>query len=329
LSVRALPIALVVALAALALLPAGATAQDVSADEALDEIAIARDLSDQAVDAAAEGDRERGYELAREAYLEHFELVEIPLRLRDPNLVLDLEFDFAELRDGIRDGAPMSDVRDTERTIQAGLDDVERALTDEGFAAPAVAFGFSFSILFREGLEATLLIAILLTSLEAARASNYRRPLAWGAVGAIAATAATFALTLTVIEIAPLNRELLEAVAALLAVAVLFVVTFWLKLPVKPLLIGGAAILLLLSVAFAGNAVRSLQEVDIIGATPIEGEWARLPIFLAELTGIHPTVEGIAVQIGMLVVYGLGALYVFAIRPARERRAGSPAEETA
>ena len=55
-----------------------------------------------------EGDREQAYEVAREAYLEHFEYVEIPLRLRDPNLVLDLEFKFAELRDGIEDGAPVA-----------------------------------------------------------------------------------------------------------------------------------------------------------------------------------------------------------------------------
>ena len=91
------------------------------------------------------------------------------------------------------------------------------------------------------------------------------------------------------------------------------------QLPLKPLLISGASILLLLSVAFAGNAVRSLQEVDVIGATPIEGDWARLPIFIAELTGIHPTVEGIAVQASLLAVYVLGGLYVFAWRPARQR----------
>ena len=79
------------------------------------------------------------------------------------------------------------------------------------------------------------------------------------------------------------------------------------KLPIKPILITGASLLLLLSVAFAGNAVRSLQSIDVIPATPIEGEWARLPIFLAELTGIHPTVEGIAVQAALLAVYVLGA----------------------
>ena len=37
----------------------------------------------------------------------------------------------------------------------------------KGIAAPALAFGFSFSILFREGVEAVLLIGILLGSLAA------------------------------------------------------------------------------------------------------------------------------------------------------------------
>ncbi|MGI9021110.1 MAG: FTR1 family iron permease [Solirubrobacterales bacterium] len=405
-----LPVAGALALA----LPAAASAQEVTIEEALDEVEIARALSDDAMEAVREGDRESGYELAREAYLEHFEYTEIPLRLRDPNLVLDVEFDFAAFRDGIRAGEEVGTLEDRERTVQAGLDDVERALTEKGVAAPLVAFGFSFSILVREGIEAVLLIAILLGSLEAARAANFRRPLALGAGAAVAATALTFALTFTVVELAPVDRELLEAGAAVLAVGVLFAVTFWLvsrleqrrwmefmrsrvsaavaaggalafaglgftavyregfetvlfyqaltlfaeglviwvalgalagaavllgfgyavfvlgrKLPIKPMLIAGASILLLLSVAFAGNAVRSLQSIDLIGATPIEGEWARLPIFLAEMTGIHPTVQGIAVQAALLAVYAAGAAWVFGVRPARERRAGRLVEEGA
>lgn len=405
---RSAPLAAVAALVALAMALPGAAAADTSVgvERAQKEVDRALVLVDRSVEAAKAGDRERGYDLARSAYLDHFELVEIPLRLRDPNLVLDLEFAFADLRDGIRDGASIDDVRDTAREVRSGLRDVKRELEAKGFAAPALAFGFSFSILFREGLEAVLLIAILLGSLEAARAANYRRPLAWGVLGAVAATAATFLLATFVIEIAPVNREVMEAVTALLAVAVLFAVSFWLvsrleqrrwmefmrartasaiaaggalafaglgftavyregfetvlfyqaltlfaqglilwvvlgaavaalalagvgyavfglgrKLPLKPLLIGGVSVLLLLSVAFAGNAVRSLQEVDAIGATPIEGGWARLPVFLAELTGIHPTTEGIAVQAALLGVYALGAIYLFAWRPARERRA--------
>jgi high-affinity iron transporter len=90
------------------------------------------------------------------------------------------------------------------------------------------------------------------------------------------------------------------------------------QVPLKPMLITGASILLLLSVAFAGNAVRSLQSADIIQATPVD--WPRLPVFLAELTGLHPTQEGIIVQIVMLLVFAAGAAYVFAWQPARRRR---------
>ena len=35
------------------------------------------------------------------------------------------------------------------------------------------------------------------------------------------------------------------------------------QLPLKPMLIAGASVLLLLSVAFVGNAVRSLQSADL------------------------------------------------------------------
>jgi high-affinity iron transporter len=399
--------ALISAIAALALaMPATAGAQEVTVEEAKEEAARAGALVERAVELTEQGDREQAYAVARSAYLDHFEFTEIPLRLRDPNLVLDLEYLFAELRDEIESGAPAGEVEETADEVTTGLETVERALTDKGFAAPALAFGFSFSILFREGLEAVLLIAVLLGSLEAARAASYRRPLAWGAVGALVATAITFVLASTVIEIAPVDREILEGGTALLAMAVLFALTFWLvarleqrrwmefmrarvaaavaaggalafaglgftavyregletvlfyqaltlfaeglilwvvlgavsaalalggigyavfiagrKLPIRPLLIAGASILLLLSVAMAGNAVRALQEGGVIGVDPIEGEWARLPIFLAELTGIHPTVQGIAVQALLVVGYALGAVWWFGIRPHRQRRA--------
>lgn len=394
---------LVALAAAFALAVPAASAQDDSPDaiaRAKAEVEQAGVLTQRASELAADGNRAEAYEVARTAYLDHFEYAEIPLRLREPDLVLDMEFKFAAYRDAIREGAPMGEVRDLESQILRGLDDVERSITEKGIAAPAVAFAFSFTILFREGLEAVLLIAILLGSLEAARAQNYRRPLGWGAAAAVAASIATFALTLTVVEIAPVDRELLEAGAAILAVLVLVMVSFWLvsrlehrrwmefmrsrvsaavatggaaafaglgftaiyregfetvlfyqalilfaeglmlwvalgaavaagalvgvgyailklgkRLPVKPLLIGGAAMLLLLSVAFAGNAIRSLQGADLIGVTPIEGGWARLPIFIAEMTGIHPTVQGIVAQAALLGVFIAGALWVFLVRP--------------
>jgi high-affinity iron transporter len=397
--------ALISLLTAVALLAIAAPAfgADSSLERGRREIDTSRALLEQSLRAVKAGDRDRAYALSREAYLDHFEFVEIPLRLRNPNLVLDTEFKYAKLRNDIRDGAPLSAIRADTADVRAALVDVDRELARKGLAAPAVAFGFSFSILFREGVEAVLLIAILIGSLAAGSASNYKRPLALGVGAAIVATAVLFVLATLVIDLAPLSRELLEAVTALIAVVVLIGVSFWLvarlehrrrmefmrarvasamaagttaafaglgftavfregfetvlfyqalalfaeglilwvvlgavaaaialggvgyailglgkRLPLKPMLVTGAGILLLLSVAFVGNAVRSLQSADYLAATPVD--CPRLPVFLAELTGIHPTSQGLIVQAALLAVYVVGAVYVFAWQPTRRRR---------
>lgn len=382
-----------------------ALAQDDEVDElerGRAEIQRAGELVTESLEVYKEGDLEGAYELARSAYIEHFEFVEVPLRLRNPNLVLDAEFAFAEYRNNMQAGAPLDLVRADVRSVRDYLLDIDRELAEKGVAAPALAFGFSFAILFREGVEAVLIIAILLGSLAAGAATNFKRPLGYGVLAALAATAVTWILASVVLEIAPLNRELLEAVTALIAVVILVLVSFWLisrldqrrrmefmrarlasamavgtsaafvglgftavyregfetvlfyqalaiyaeglglwvllgaataavalagvayailrlgkKLPVKPMLLTGASVLLLLSVAFVGNAVRSLQSADIVGIAPVDAEWARLPVFAAELTGIHPTTQGLIAQGALLALFILGGIYTFAIAPRR------------
>jgi high-affinity iron transporter len=83
-------------------------------------------------------------------------------------------------------------------------------------------------IIFREGLEAVLLISVLLGYLEKAKATQYRRPILLGMAGAAVASVLTFVLLRTLLTALPLGREVLEAVTALVAVAVLFYVSFWL-----------------------------------------------------------------------------------------------------
>jgi high-affinity iron transporter len=402
---RTFAVALLLAVVA----PSAAAAADGGGDQlerGRHEMTLARAGVSEALAAYKAGDREKAYLAARSAYLDHFEFVEVPLRLRNPNLVLDAEFSFAELRNGIKSGAPVGEVRASAVKLRSQLLDVDRELASKGLAAPALAFGFSFSILFREGVEAVVLIAVLLGSLAAGSAANYKRPLSMGVLAAVGATAVTWLLATLVIDLAPVNRELLEAGTALVAVAVLIVVSFWLiqrlehrrrmefmrartaaamaagstgafaalgftavyregfetvlfyqalalfaeglglwvllgaitaaialagvgyailglgrKLPLKPMLITGASLLLLLSVAFVGNAVRSLQEADLLAVNPIQAGWARLPVFVAELTGIHPTTQGVVAQAALLIVYVAGAAWVFAFAPARRRRA--------
>ena len=112
--------------------------------------------------------------------------------------------------------------------------EVDRALTATGVAAPLVAFVFSFTILFREGVEAVLLVAILLGSLKAGRADElHSRPLRVASsrdpgVDRYGGVLCLCLLAAFVIEVAPLQRGLLEGMKAFVAVVVLFTITFWL-----------------------------------------------------------------------------------------------------
>lgn len=397
--------AALLALAALAAAaPAPARAADVTVSEALTELDESRVLVDDAVAQYAAGEAEAAYTTARNAYLDHFEYVEIPLRVRDEGLTLALEEDFAALRNEIESGAPVDTVREIAAEVQAGLDDVERALSEPGIAAPAIATVYSFTILFREGVEAVLIVAAVLAYLEASRNLAYRRPVVLGVLTAIVASIATYFLLSVILQVAPGQRELLEAITALAAVAVLFYVSFWLlskvdhrrwmefvrarvwaaaatgstlalfgvgftavyregvetalfyqalfgfsrglevwvvlgvviaaaalavvawtvfragrRIPVRLFLGTAVIVLIVLSIAFAGNTVRAFQQAAVLPVTFLESA-PRLPIFLADLTGWHPTLESIVAQLILALVYAAGAVWLFVITPRRAAR---------
>ena len=394
------------------LLPSFPAHAQVTPEEGIAELERARTLVDRSVALHEAGRSEDAYIAARNAYLDHFEFVEIPLRVRDEKLTLELEEDFAELRNLIQAGAPPDEVSEVASVVQSGLDRVEKVLTAPGLGAPAIAVGYSFMILFREGLEAVLVLAAILGYLEASRNLAYRKPVLAGVAAAVGATVLTFVLAAVVLSIAPVQRELLEAGTALLAVALLFYVSFWLvarldqrrwmefvkakvwsaastgsafalaavgftavyregfetvlfyqallsfaeelelwvalgalagavalgavgfaifragkRIPVKAFLGGAVVMVMVLSVALIGNALRALQEATLVPVTFLEGV-PRLPIFLADLTGWHPTLQTILAQVALALVYVLGAIWTFAIRPRRERgrEPAAPAE---
>ncbi|MBX6377535.1 MAG: FTR1 family protein [Clostridia bacterium] len=348
------------------------------------------------------GRYDQAYRAARSVYLDHFEYVEIPLRVVDPDFTLEMEYRFADLRSKIRDRVPASDVDAAIVAIDGGLANVARLLQGPGTIVPGLAFGFSFSIIFREGLEAVLILAALLGYLESSRRRDLKRHVVRGALLSLPATAATWAVATYALRVAPLGREVLEAATSLVAVAVLFYVCFWLlqrvehrrwlefvqarawtalaggsglalatlafstvyregfesvlfyqalllmargveawvgwgfvagasalvavglsvlhfglRLPVKALLGSAVGLMMLLSVAFLGNAVRELQNAGLVGVTSLFGLIPRLPPYLAEFTGLHPTVETLAAQAGLALVYAAGAAYTFLLLPAR------------
>lgn len=387
----------------------GTGGADVTADEAVHELDIARRLVDDSVRLYQSGEAEEAYEAARNSYLDHFEYVEIPLRVRDEGLTLEVEEDYAALRNLIEAGAPVDDVEAMGAEVHRGLDEVERTLSEPGLAAPAIAVLYAFTILFREGLEAVLVVAAVLGYLEASRNNQYRGPVLRGVAAAVAATVVLFILSTVFIRLAPFQRELLEAGTALLAVGVLFYVSFWLvtrlehrrwmefvkakvwaaattgstialagvgftavfregfetvlfyqalitfsdglgayvaagtalglaalsiigwvifkagrRIPIKAFLTTAVAIVMAVSVAFAGNAVRGFQEAALLPVTYIES-LPKLPIFVSHLVGWYPTRETLLAQGALALVYLLGAYWTFVLLPRRERALRAPA----
>lgn len=379
--------------------PAASTAHaETGREEAISLLDQTRQSVDRTLSLIKAGRGEEALKEARSGYLSHFEAVEAPLRLADNKLTIDTEFQFAAIRTSISDGRSLDEIRDQIVVLRSMLDTAERKLTEAGVGGPAIITGQSFLILFREGFEIVLLLSVLLGYLEAARSPQFIKPVLGGVALAALATVLTVLAMPIIFRTLPINREVLEAVVALLAVAVLFYVSFWLiarlehkrwmefvrarlwsaisigstaslvavgftavyregfetalfyqsllsfgtgmtgyillgiglaivalggvayaifklgrKLPVRTFMNAAVAMVMATSVAFLGNAVHTLQAADVITYRRTEGP--RLPIFLAQATGIWPTVWSLLAQIVLTAVYLLGALYAFVIKP--------------
>jgi len=166
----------------------------------------------------------RSAEEAFEAYLA-FEQVEADLRAQAPELARELEAEFATLRARVvtADAGALDSLRGR---LRAGLERAERVVSDR--PTPAVLFAQSFLLMVREGFEAILILAALLAFLTKAGAPERRRDVTRGALWAVAASLATWALVEWLFRLGTSQREALEGVTMLLATAVLFAVSYWL-----------------------------------------------------------------------------------------------------
>jgi high-affinity iron transporter len=113
--------------------------------------------------------------------------------------------------------------------------------------------------------------------------------------------------------------------AAVLAVLATMIFKYGRKLPIKVFLTTAVCFVMATSVAFLGNAISALQVADVISFTSIDS-LPHLPIFLAQATGYSPTQETILAQALLSAVYIGGAIWVFGIRPRRQRATASPAK---
>lgn len=181
-------------------------------------------LLEQALTAARGGRTGDAGDMAFDAYIA-FEPMESPARARNPGLVATMERLFAEFKAAVRSG----DVRAAERSrdaIEANMPSVLELTrpTGSGFEA----FWQSLLIILREGLEAILVIGAIVAFLLKTGHRERLRSIWWGVAWGLIASAATAIGLKTVLSAMPASREIIEGATMLVAVAVLFSVSYWL-----------------------------------------------------------------------------------------------------
>jgi high-affinity iron transporter len=184
------------------------------------------------MEAAAGAGQFRQAEQARlEAYA-FFEFgPERRLKAFDPGLALDVEGliwfgshgepGLAKLIDR---RAPRREIHEARLTLDGKLEDAAATLGDSASRATVVTN--SAIIVFREGLEAVLILAAITASFVGVR-RRLRRPVLIGAAGGLLASVLTWVLAQTLLHSLERYGEKLEAIVGLIAIGVLLLITNW------------------------------------------------------------------------------------------------------
>lgn len=176
------------------------------------------------------------YELAESARLDAYSVIETgpeaKLTVFAPQLKLRLEELFWNgqrenkgLAYLLRNHAPYSEIQATRLVLDEYL---SKAQTELGRnTAPAAVATNAGIIVFREGLEAVVIIASLMSSLKSAKEQKYRRLMWVGVILALLVTALTWLLVYGVLRSLARYGEKLEAIVSVIAIAVLLLIMNW------------------------------------------------------------------------------------------------------
>ncbi|MBC7895441.1 MAG: FTR1 family protein [Cytophagaceae bacterium] len=181
-------------------------------------------LLDEALNAARTGRNADAGDKAFDSYIA-FEPLETPARARNPGLVASMERMFADFKGSVKTG----DIRSAEKSrdaLESGMPGIiELTKPASGFWGN---FLQSFLIILREGFEAILVVGAVVAFLIKTGHRERLRSIWVGVIAALVASGITAVILATVLRALPATREIIEGVTMLIAVAVLFSVSYWL-----------------------------------------------------------------------------------------------------
>ncbi len=344
---------------------------------------------------------------AVDAYLNGIEPIEPLVASRDQGLLYRTENQFVLYRNAIRDRSAPYHLRQRYDALMRTLVDLHATIEPSQVETSLVAVQ-SLTIILREGLEAALLVALMLTYLVASGNARLRRHVYTGVATGLGAGVALWAGSRLFLSVTPFHQAALEGFSSLLAAAVLFSVSFWMlhkidlrkwksfiraqaekalgtgsgfalgfaaflavfreafetvlfyqvlltryeaarsvialgfvlgavalvlivylmfrfsaRLPLKPFFSLSGLLFGMLAFTFAGYGVRELQNAGLLSETvlPFDLSWNFLEI--------HPTFEGVVLQLGLLFSFLMGWFGVVAekVRLARVGLSSTAAHE--
>ena len=181
-------------------------------------------LLEQSLNAARNGQQNDAADRAVDAYLA-FEPVETPARARNPGVVASMERLYNEFRGAIR-GNDLHAAERARDAIEASMPRVIELTRPPGSGWEA--FMQSFLIILREGFEAILVIGAVVAFLLKTGHRERLRSIWIGIAAALACSALTAVILRTVLSAIPATQEIIEGATLLIAVCVLFSVSYWL-----------------------------------------------------------------------------------------------------
>lgn len=181
-------------------------------------------LLDSALDFARNGRNAEAGDRAFDAYIA-FEPLETSARAKKPGLVAKMERHFADFKGAVK----RSDVNGAKRSRDAIADGLPSVIQlTQSPSGTWEAFFQSFLIILREGFEAILVIGAVVAFLLKTGHRERLRSIWVGIALGVVASLLTAIVLKTLLAAMPASREIVEATTMLIAVVVLFSVSYWL-----------------------------------------------------------------------------------------------------
>lgn len=190
-------------------------------------LALAREALTEALAEYRAGNVAEARQHALRAYLEGIEPMEPAIGARDGTFLIELESRMMDVRSDIENDAGIDAVSESVARAQATIRAAQDVL-DANRGSLWFSFVVAASILLREGLEAFLIILAILSVLKAADQARASRWVHAGWLAAVGVGIVGWFFSDMLLEMGAAQREIMEGVIALVAVAVLMYVGLWL-----------------------------------------------------------------------------------------------------